>query len=63
FAGTENRGIATTSRGNSAASQPRVEKFMLVEAQEVGQILDKEQLAFITDPEIEEAQVAQQKIA
>ncbi|GJZ86228.1 retrovirus-related pol polyprotein from transposon TNT 1-94 [Tanacetum coccineum] len=34
------------------------EKFMLVEAQEAGQILDEEQLAFITDPGIEKAQVA-----
>nr|GEV47155.1 zinc finger, CCHC-type [Tanacetum cinerariifolium] len=32
------------------------EKLMLVEAQEVGQILDEEQLAFIADPEIAEAQ-------
>ncbi|GJR26487.1 reverse transcriptase domain-containing protein [Tanacetum coccineum] len=36
------------------------EKSMLVEAQEAGQILDEEQLAFIADPGIEEAQVAQQ---
>ncbi|GKC07064.1 hypothetical protein Tco_0998674 [Tanacetum coccineum] len=38
------------------------EKLMLVEAQEAGQILDEEQLAFIVDPGIEKAQVAQQKI-
>ncbi|GJR92492.1 hypothetical protein Tco_0264666 [Tanacetum coccineum] len=38
------------------------EKLMLVEAQEVGQILDEEQLAFIADPGIAEAQVAQQTI-
>ncbi|GJY24445.1 retrovirus-related pol polyprotein from transposon TNT 1-94 [Tanacetum coccineum] len=85
------RGIATTSRGNYTASQPRVvkcynfqgeghmarqctqpktprnsawfkEKLMLVKAQEAGQILDEEQLAFIEDPGIEEAQVAQQTI-
>ncbi|GJV06791.1 retrovirus-related pol polyprotein from transposon TNT 1-94 [Tanacetum coccineum] len=37
-------------------------KLMLVEAQEVGQILDKEQLAFIADPGIAEVQVAQQTI-
>ncbi|GJW58570.1 hypothetical protein Tco_0105301 [Tanacetum coccineum] len=77
----------TTSRGNSATSQPRVvkcynyhgeghmarqctqlkrprnsawfkEKLMLVEAQEAGQILDEEQLAFIADPGIAEAPVA-----
>ncbi|GKG33748.1 hypothetical protein Tco_0433907, partial [Tanacetum coccineum] len=38
------------------------EKLMLVEAQEAGQILDEEQLAFIADPGIEEVQVAQQII-
>ncbi|GKC71143.1 hypothetical protein Tco_1117026, partial [Tanacetum coccineum] len=38
------------------------EKLMLVEAQEVGQILDEEKLAFIEDPGIEEAPVAQQII-
>ncbi|GJU23222.1 zf-CCHC domain-containing protein [Tanacetum coccineum] len=91
FAGTRNRGIATTSRGNYATGQPRVmkcynfqgeghmarqctqpkrprnfawfkEKLMLVEAQEVGQILDEEELAFLADPRIEEAPVAQQTI-
>ncbi|GJS01934.1 hypothetical protein Tco_0318442 [Tanacetum coccineum] len=35
------------------------EKLMLVEAQEAGQILDEEQLAFIADPGIAEVQVAQ----
>nr|GEY47529.1 hypothetical protein [Tanacetum cinerariifolium] len=38
------------------------EKFMLVEAQEVGQILDEKKLVFITDPGIKEALVAQQTI-
>nr|GEV72257.1 hypothetical protein [Tanacetum cinerariifolium] len=38
------------------------ETLMLVEAQEAGQILDEEQLAFIADPGIEEVQVSQQKI-
>ncbi|GKA14259.1 integrase, catalytic region, zinc finger, CCHC-type containing protein [Tanacetum coccineum] len=38
------------------------EKLMLVEDQEAGQILDEEQLAFIADPGIVEAQVAQQTI-
>nr|GEY15170.1 hypothetical protein [Tanacetum cinerariifolium] len=37
------------------------EKLMLVEAQKAGQILDEEQLAFISDSEIAEVQVAQQK--
>nr|GEW41721.1 hypothetical protein [Tanacetum cinerariifolium] len=78
YAGTGNRGIATTSKGNVAAGQPRVvncyncqgeghmarqcthpkrprngawfkEKLMLAEAQEAGQILDEEQLAFLAD--------------
>ncbi|GJY27426.1 hypothetical protein Tco_0402152 [Tanacetum coccineum] len=61
FVGTGNRGIATTSRGNYVASQA-MEKLMLIKAQEVGQILDEEQLAFIADPGIEEVQVAQQTI-
>ncbi|GKC01913.1 hypothetical protein Tco_0993523 [Tanacetum coccineum] len=38
------------------------EKMLLVKAQEAGQILDEEQLAFIADPGIVEAQVAQQTI-
>ncbi|GKD60241.1 hypothetical protein Tco_1297750 [Tanacetum coccineum] len=38
------------------------EKLMLVEAQEAGQILDEEQLAFIAEPGIEEAPVSQQII-
>ncbi|GJX34073.1 reverse transcriptase domain-containing protein [Tanacetum coccineum] len=88
YAGTRNRGIATTSKGNYAAGQPRVmkcynyqgeghmarqctqpkrprnatwfkEKLMLAETQEAGQILDEEQLAFLADPGISEAPVAQ----
>ncbi|GJY43809.1 retrovirus-related pol polyprotein from transposon TNT 1-94, partial [Tanacetum coccineum] len=91
YAGTGNRGITTTSKGNYAAGQPRVvkcyncqgeghmarqctqpkrprnaawfkEKLMLVEAQKAGQILDEEQLAFLADPGISEAPVAQQII-
>ncbi|GKE97921.1 hypothetical protein Tco_0021272 [Tanacetum coccineum] len=38
------------------------EKFMLAEAQEAGQIFDEEQLAFLADPGISEAPVAQQTI-
>ncbi|GKB48927.1 hypothetical protein Tco_0899680 [Tanacetum coccineum] len=38
------------------------EKLMLSEAEEAGQILDEEQLAFIADPGIAEVQVAQQTI-
>ncbi|GJZ81048.1 hypothetical protein Tco_0646042, partial [Tanacetum coccineum] len=91
FASTGNKGIATASKGNYAASQPRVvkcynyqgegymarqctqpkrprnaalfkEKLMLVEAQEAGQILDEEQLAFLADPGIDEALVTSQTI-
>ncbi|GJY68347.1 hypothetical protein Tco_0471329 [Tanacetum coccineum] len=54
YAGTENRGIATTSKGNP--KRPRnaawfKEKLMLAEAQEAGQILDEEQLSFLADPD------------
>ncbi|GKA39397.1 hypothetical protein Tco_0731948 [Tanacetum coccineum] len=38
------------------------EKLMLTEAQEAGQILDEENLAFLADPSISEAPVAQQTI-
>ncbi|GKC26800.1 retrovirus-related pol polyprotein from transposon TNT 1-94 [Tanacetum coccineum] len=91
FVGSGNIGIATTSSGNYATSQPKVvkcyncpgerhmakqctqpkkprssawfkEKLMLAEAQEAGQILDEEQLAFIADPGIAEVQVAHQII-
>ncbi|GJT64943.1 hypothetical protein Tco_1016423 [Tanacetum coccineum] len=48
FAGTRNRGIATTSKGNYTVVQAK--------------ILDEEQLAFIADPGIAEVQVAQQTI-
>nr|GEW29277.1 retrovirus-related Pol polyprotein from transposon TNT 1-94 [Tanacetum cinerariifolium] len=51
FAGTRNKGITTTLRGNYA------EKLMLAEAQEAGHILDEEQLAFIADPGIAKVQV------
>ncbi|GJR47161.1 hypothetical protein Tco_0335191 [Tanacetum coccineum] len=50
---------ATIQDGKVTVQQ---EKLMLVEAQEVGQILDEEQLAFIANPGIEEAPVAQQII-
>nr|GFC89092.1 retrovirus-related Pol polyprotein from transposon TNT 1-94 [Tanacetum cinerariifolium] len=38
------------------------EKLMLAKAQEAGQILDEDKLAFLEDPGIEEALVAQQTI-
>ncbi|GJW88744.1 copia protein [Tanacetum coccineum] len=78
YAGTRNRGIATTSKVNFVAGPPRVvkcyncqgeghierwctqpkrprnaawfkEKLILAEAQEAGQILDEEKLAFLAD--------------
>ncbi|GJY18909.1 copia protein [Tanacetum coccineum] len=54
YAGIGNKGITTISKGNYATGQPR-EKFMLAKAQEVSQILDEEQLAFLADPGISEA--------
>nr|GEZ88899.1 retrovirus-related Pol polyprotein from transposon TNT 1-94 [Tanacetum cinerariifolium] len=38
------------------------EKLMLAKAQEAGQILDEEQLVFLTDLRMDEALVAQQTI-
>ncbi|GJT33572.1 hypothetical protein Tco_0923991 [Tanacetum coccineum] len=72
YAGTGNRGITTTSKGNVAVGPSRVVKCYNCqgerhiarqsEAQEVGQILDEEQLAFLADPGISEAPVAHQII-
>ncbi|GJX53230.1 hypothetical protein Tco_0281599 [Tanacetum coccineum] len=61
FIGTRNRGIATTLRGNYATIQAK-EKLIIAEAQEAGQILDEEKLAFIAEPGIAEVQVSQQTI-
>ncbi|GJY32574.1 hypothetical protein Tco_0417043 [Tanacetum coccineum] len=53
-------GNATTSKGNVAAGQPRVVKCYNYQGEEeAGQILDEEQLAFLADPGISEALVAQ----
>nr|GEX14289.1 reverse transcriptase domain-containing protein [Tanacetum cinerariifolium] len=49
---TTYKGNATSSRGNTTSGQARVEKAILAEAQEAGQILDEEQLAFLVDPGI-----------
>ncbi|GJU71229.1 hypothetical protein Tco_1262634 [Tanacetum coccineum] len=62
FVGTRNIRIAITSRGNYAAGQAKVVKCYNCLREEVGQILDEEQLAFIADPGIAEVQVAQQTI-
>ncbi|GJV11529.1 integrase, catalytic region, zinc finger, CCHC-type containing protein [Tanacetum coccineum] len=47
YAGTGNRGIATTSMGNYVADQLRI-------ITEAGQILDEEQLAFLADPDCDD---------
>ncbi|GJV88622.1 copia protein [Tanacetum coccineum] len=59
--------MATTSKGNFAAGQPRVVKCYNCQgeghmARQLGQILDKEQLVFLADPGISEASVALQTI-
>ncbi|GKB22565.1 hypothetical protein Tco_0861966, partial [Tanacetum coccineum] len=69
---TRNRGIATTSKENVAAGPTRVvkcyncqEEWHMArqsEAQEAGQILDEEQLAFLAAPSISKAPVVQQTI-
>ncbi|GKC85564.1 hypothetical protein Tco_1141281, partial [Tanacetum coccineum] len=54
FAGTGNIGFTTTSRGNYATPRNAAwfkKKLMLAEAQEAGQVLDEEQLAFLADPD------------
>ncbi|GJU76423.1 retrovirus-related pol polyprotein from transposon TNT 1-94 [Tanacetum coccineum] len=85
YAGTGNKGNATSSAGKNAGEEARVvkyyncqgeghmarqcikpkrsknstwyqEKMLLVQAQESGKILDEEQLAFLADPRIPDAQ-------
>ncbi|GKB57452.1 copia protein [Tanacetum coccineum] len=68
YTGTGNRGIATTSKGNYAASQLRVVKCYNCQgeghmarqskAQEAGQILDEEQLAFLANPDCDDLSLA-----
>ncbi|GJT61449.1 hypothetical protein Tco_1004982 [Tanacetum coccineum] len=58
YAGTGNRGIATTSKGNVAAGPPRV----MNRSSGSGSDMDEEQLAFLADPGISEALVAQQTV-
>ncbi|GKC78137.1 hypothetical protein Tco_1128911, partial [Tanacetum coccineum] len=52
YFGTTYKSNATNSKGNTTSGQARVEKAMLAEAQDAGQILDEEQLAFLADPRI-----------
>nr|GEV29385.1 retrovirus-related Pol polyprotein from transposon TNT 1-94 [Tanacetum cinerariifolium] len=62
YVGTSYKGNATSSRGNNAGGQIRVEKTMLAEAHESGQIFDEEQLAFLADLGIPNSQAAQTTI-
>nr|GEZ56691.1 hypothetical protein [Tanacetum cinerariifolium] len=53
YSGTMYKGNATSSRGNTTSGQARVIKcYNCQEAQEAGQILDEEELAFLADPGI-----------
>ncbi|GJW53081.1 hypothetical protein Tco_0097166 [Tanacetum coccineum] len=63
YAGTGYKGNATSFGGNNTGGQARFkEKATLAEAQESGQILDEEQLAFLADPGILDGQAAQTTI-
>ncbi|GJW05052.1 hypothetical protein Tco_1563908 [Tanacetum coccineum] len=57
YASTGYKVNATSCGGNNIGGQARVEKAMLAEAQESGQILDEEQLAF-ADPGIPDSQAS-----
>ncbi|GJX02974.1 hypothetical protein Tco_0188890 [Tanacetum coccineum] len=57
YSGTTYKGNATSSRGNTTSGQARVVKcYNCQEAQEAGQILNEEQLAFLADPGIQASQ-------
>nr|GEV92017.1 hypothetical protein [Tanacetum cinerariifolium] len=53
YAGTGNRGIATTSKGNVTA-----EELMLADTPETSQILDEEQITFLADPDCNDLSLA-----
>ncbi|GJY66074.1 hypothetical protein Tco_0468312 [Tanacetum coccineum] len=59
YTGNSYKGNATSSGGNNAGGQERVVKCYNYQAQEAGQILDEEQLAFLADPGIPDGQVTQ----
>ncbi|GJT37519.1 hypothetical protein Tco_0937384 [Tanacetum coccineum] len=57
YSGTTYKNNATSSKRNTTTGQARVVKcYSCQEAQEAGQILDEEQLAFLTDPGIPASQ-------
>ncbi|GJV90245.1 hypothetical protein Tco_1538058 [Tanacetum coccineum] len=64
YYGTGYKSNASSSRGNNSSGQARVVKCynykaMLAEAQEAGQILDEEQLAFLVDLRVPDGQAVQ----
>ncbi|GJV56251.1 integrase, catalytic region, zinc finger, CCHC-type containing protein [Tanacetum coccineum] len=58
YSGTGYKSNATSYGGNNASGHAR-DKEMLAEAQEAGQILDEEQLAFLGDPGVPDGQAVQ----
>ncbi|GJT22072.1 hypothetical protein Tco_0892009 [Tanacetum coccineum] len=56
YAGTGTKGNATSSGGNNAAGLARVVKCYNCQAQESGQVLDEEQLAFLVDLRVADGQ-------
>ncbi|GKB86146.1 hypothetical protein Tco_0958418 [Tanacetum coccineum] len=72
YSSTGYKSNATSSGGNNASRQARPkrprnaawykDKAMLAEAQEAGQILDEEQLAFLADPGVPDGQAVQKII-
>ncbi|GKC29960.1 hypothetical protein Tco_1037254, partial [Tanacetum coccineum] len=61
YSGTGYKSNATSSEGNNASGHARVVKCCncQAEAQEAGQILDEEQLAFLADPRVPDGQAVQ----
>ncbi|GJX58532.1 hypothetical protein Tco_0289922 [Tanacetum coccineum] len=57
------KGNATSFGGHNTSGQERVVKCYNCQAQEAGQILDEEQLAFLADPGIPDGQAAQKTIS
>nr|GEV08627.1 hypothetical protein [Tanacetum cinerariifolium] len=62
YVGTGYKGNATSFGGNNIGRQTKVVKCYNCQAQEAGQILDEEQLAFLENPGIPDSQAAQKTI-
>ncbi|GJS78506.1 putative reverse transcriptase domain-containing protein [Tanacetum coccineum] len=58
YSGTAYKSNVTSSGGNNASRQAK-DKAILAKAQEAGQILDEEQLAFLADPGVPDGQAVQ----